>query len=155
MDVMGPCPPKGTIVSTPPLRRLATWLAVPIVGVAAALAGATPSQAAVGCSASFQLGLDWDADSGSTPGFFGDFTVTNTGDTAMAGWQISATFAPGVVLHQWWNVDLLAMSPARLGNKAHNGALSPGSSTSFGIHALKSPAFPQLMEPAQVVCAVA
>ena len=106
------------------LRRLGTWLALPVVALAATLSVATPSQAAAACSTSYRVAFRWPG------GYQGMITLTNTGDQDTRTWQIALTFRTGTQRVSYTNAVLIVDSPTAptIGDAVWNGVLRPGGS---------------------------
>lgn len=64
-----------------------------------------------------------------------NYTVTNTGSSAVSGWTVQLTFPHQVNVSNAWNAQLSASSGSQLtvGSASYNGALQPGQSASFGM----------------------
>ena len=60
--------------------------------------------------------------------------MTSPGTRSTAGWTVTWTFPDGQLISQLWNGRLTQNSAAvTVGNMDYNGALPPGSSTTFGF----------------------
>ncbi|MCG8926296.1 cellulose binding domain-containing protein [Lentzea sp. CC55] len=71
-------------------------------------------------------------------GFQAEVTVTNPGATATTGWTVRFTLPGGHVVTQLWGGT--ASGQVTVTNAAYNGAIGPGSSTTFGFIASGSSA---------------
>ncbi|GAA4966353.1 cellulase family glycosylhydrolase [Actinoplanes utahensis] len=92
-------------------------------GVTTASGGGGESQ---GCSATFTTAGSWSG------GFQMAVTVTNTGTAARTGWTVSWTYPSGTTVASLWN-GVLGTPAVTVRNAAHNGALAPGASATFGF----------------------
>ncbi|WP_229891113.1 glycoside hydrolase family 18 chitinase [Streptomyces mashuensis] len=99
---------------------------------AGALAGAAavPAHAAAAPSATAQFvkTSDWGT------GFQGQWTVKNTGTTALDGWSVEWDFSSGTTVASYW--DALVSSSGghyTAKNREYNGSIAPGASVSFGF----------------------
>jgi hypothetical protein len=130
-----------------------TWLALPLLAVTAAMAVATPSQAAVGCSASYHLVRQWPPPADVSHGYHGEITVTNTGDEHTRGWQLAVTFPLGTRQIIWTSVQVVvdSLTSPTVANAPWNGVLSPGSSFTF-IVVVSAPFIPQSTGPTSITC---
>jgi cellulose 1,4-beta-cellobiosidase len=90
----------------------------------ALLTPATPALAAAGCTATYSVPTDWGA------GFTAQFTVTNTGTTAITGWTITYSYTQGQTLQNGWNGTWTEGSGGAVTvvNAPYNGSLAPGAS---------------------------
>ncbi|MEV4701817.1 cellulose binding domain-containing protein [Actinoplanes sp. NPDC049316] len=80
------------------------------------------------CAATFKVVNSWQG------GFQADATVTNTGSAATTGWRVSWTLPAGQTISQVWNGSLSSSGgTATVTNASYNGALAPGSGTTFGM----------------------
>lgn len=77
-----------------------------------------------GCTATYRTLNSWDG------GFQAEVTVANTGTTATRGWSVALSIASGRTIGSLWNGTLTG---ATVTNVAHNGALAPSASTTFGF----------------------
>lgn len=69
-------------------------------------------------------------------GLTANVTVTNTGSTALNGWELGFTLPSGQAITSSWNAALTGSSGAVTArNIAWNGAIPAGGSTSFGFQA--------------------
>ncbi|WP_345561720.1 glycoside hydrolase family 3 N-terminal domain-containing protein [Nonomuraea rosea] len=83
-----------------------------------------------GCAATAATQSQWGN------GYVIQVNVTNTGTTALNAWTVTFTLPPDHGLTGSWNGTLTANGQTITArNAAHNGALAPGASTSFGFQA--------------------
>ncbi|MGV9993274.1 glycosyl hydrolase family 18 protein [Streptomyces sp. NPDC003374] len=95
-----------------------------LVGLAAA-----PAQAAGTATATYTKTSDWGT------GFGGQWTVKNTGTTAISSWTVEWDFPSGTSVTSAWDADVTSSGnhwTAR--NKSYNGSIAPGASVSFGFN---------------------
>lgn len=79
-----------------------------------------------GCSATFATVSSWNG------GFQAEVTVKNTGTTAATAWTVNWTYPATTTVMSLWN-GVLGTPTVTVRNAAHNGALTPGASTTFGF----------------------
>jgi alpha-L-fucosidase 2 len=90
-------------------------------------ASASPSPSSAGARAAYAVTSSWSG------GFQAEVTVT-AGATAIRGWTVSWTFPGGQAISQVWNGTYTQSGPnVTVTNAAYNGALAPGTATSFGL----------------------
>jgi aryl-phospho-beta-D-glucosidase BglC (GH1 family) len=77
-----------------------------------------------GCTAVFRVVNPWEG------GFQGEVEVTNTGTTTTRSWSVELAVADGRTIGSLWNGVLTGSTVT---NAAHNGALAPDASTTFGF----------------------
>ncbi|MFI7388100.1 cellulase family glycosylhydrolase [Streptomyces sp. NPDC049813] len=83
-----------------------------------------------GCTATYKVSSDWGS------GFNADVTVTGTGTAATKSWQVTWDWPGNQTVTSMWNATSTQTGrTVTARNAAHNGALAPGSSTSFGFGA--------------------
>ncbi|WP_084598599.1 cellulose binding domain-containing protein [Actinoplanes subtropicus] len=88
----------------------------------------SPSTPAGGCSATYKITSSWSG------GFQGEVTVTNNAEAASTGWRTGFTYADGQQVSQFWSTDLTQNgATVTASNVSYNGALAPGSSTTYGF----------------------
>jgi cellulase/cellobiase CelA1 len=70
------------------------------------------------------------------PGGFGaNVTFTNTGSTAINGWNLTWTFPNGQTITQLWNGNYTQSGgTVSVTNASYNGTIAPGGSTNFGFN---------------------
>ncbi|WP_305784451.1 cellulose binding domain-containing protein [Symbioplanes lichenis] len=103
---------------------------------AAAVAVATPAEAAAGCKVDYQVSSQW-------PGGFGaSVAITNLGD-AVSSWTLAFTFPGGQTVTQLWNgVHTQSGANVTVRNAAWNGSLATGATTTIGFNGSGSGAAP-------------
>ncbi|WP_433056603.1 cellulose binding domain-containing protein [Dactylosporangium sp. CS-033363] len=80
------------------------------------------------CTATYKVVSQWGGN------FQGEVAVTNTSSAASTGWTATFTFANGQQVSQVWNATVTQTGAAVTArNVGYNGALAPGSGTSFGF----------------------
>ncbi|MDQ1288698.1 MAG: hypothetical protein QG622_2264 [Actinomycetota bacterium] len=80
-----------------------------------------------GCTAAYAMTNQWDG------GFQAEIKVT-AGVAAIKGWKVTWTFTNGQTVSQSWNTKITTSgNSVTAANVEHNGALSPGGSTTFGL----------------------
>ena len=84
-------------------------------------------------TATFTIQNDWQT------GFTGQVTITNTGTTAVTGWQIELDTIDQMTAS--WNGTIVSQSPGKyvVSNAAWNGSLAPGASATFGFNLNRAP----------------
>ncbi|WP_326703483.1 glycoside hydrolase family 18 chitinase [Streptomyces cyaneofuscatus] len=126
-------PPRRSRFRWMPLRRgrskvIAglTALAVPF----AAMVGlATPAAAATSATATFTKKSDWGS------GFEGQWTVKNTGTTALSSWTIEWDYPAGTRVNSAWDATVTNSGNRWTAkNLGWNGNIAPGASLSFGFN---------------------
>ncbi|MEU6074362.1 lytic polysaccharide monooxygenase [Micromonospora sp. NPDC047074] len=79
------------------------------------------------CTATYRVTGQW------TGGFQGEVQVT-AGGGAIRGWSVTWTYADGQQITSAWNATVTSSGTRVVArNAAHNGALGPGASTTFGF----------------------
>ncbi|MEI7034691.1 glycoside hydrolase family 18 chitinase [Streptomyces pratensis] len=103
-----------------------TALAVPL----AAMVGlASPASAATSATATYTKKSDWGT------GFEGQWTVKNTGTTALSSWTVEWDFPSGTSVGSAWDASVTGSGTHWTAkNLSWNGSLPPGSSISFGFN---------------------
>ncbi|MFJ9375703.1 glycosyl hydrolase family 18 protein [Streptomyces sp. NPDC101455] len=96
----------------------------------AALVGlAAPAEAASTATASFTKSSDWGT------GFGGQWTVKNTGTSAISSWTVEWDFPSGTSVTSAWDADVTnAGNHWTAKNKSYNGTIAAGASVSFGFN---------------------
>ncbi|QFZ74235.1 chitinase [Streptomyces fagopyri] len=96
----------------------------------AALVGlASPAHAATSATATYTKTQDWGT------GFGGQWTVKNTGTTAISSWTIQWDFPSGTSVTSAWDADVTNSGTHWTAkNKSYNGTLAAGASVSFGFN---------------------
>ncbi|MEV7274754.1 glycoside hydrolase family 18 chitinase [Streptomyces bacillaris] len=103
-----------------------TALAVPF----AAMVGlASPASAATSATATYTKKSDWGS------GFEGQWTVKNTGTTALSSWTIEWDFPAGTSVGSAWDATVTNSGTRWTAkNLGWNGSIAPGASVSFGFN---------------------
>ncbi|MFJ9977022.1 glycosyl hydrolase family 18 protein [Streptomyces cyaneofuscatus] len=103
-----------------------TALAVPF----AAMVGlATPAAAATSATATYTKKSDWGS------GFEGQWTVKNTGTTALSSWTIEWDYPAGTRVNSAWDATVTNSGNRWTAkNLGWNGSIAPGASLSFGFN---------------------
>ncbi|MDT9684501.1 cellulose binding domain-containing protein [Streptomyces sp. TRM76323] len=119
---------------SPTVRRLWTRttavLACLVIPLAALVGLAAPAQAAE-AKATYQKTQDWGS------GFAGQWTVKNTGTTAISGWTVSWDFPAGTSVASAWDATVTNSGTRWTAkNASYNGTLAPGASVSFGFNGI-------------------
>jgi alpha-galactosidase len=136
--------PTRTVTATPTRTVTATPTRTPTPTATRTPAPTSTSQGTVACNAAYRITNSWPG------GFQGEVAVTSTGTRSSAGWTVTWTFPDGQVISQLWNGRLTQTTTAvTVGNLDYNGALPPGSSTTFGFIASGSMAN---RPPSDVAC---
>lgn len=92
--------------------------------------GGTPPPGGSGCTATYSVTSSWSG------GFQAQVVVNNTGGAATHGWTLGWTFPDGQRISNSWNGNATQSgSSVSVTNAGYNGALSPGSSATFGFTA--------------------
>ncbi|MEU0036087.1 glycoside hydrolase family 18 chitinase [Streptomyces sp. NPDC006333] len=96
----------------------------------AALVGlASPAHAATSATATYTKTQDWGT------GFGGQWTVKNTGTTAISSWTINWDFPSGTSVTSAWDADVTNSGTHWTAkNRSYNGTLAAGASVSFGFN---------------------
>ena len=88
-----------------------------------------PTTPGSGCSAEYAVANQWQG------GFQGQVTVTNTGATTTAGWQVEFTFADGQQISQSWQADVTQTgATVRATSAEWNGRLAAGREHRVRVH---------------------
>ncbi|MET0132326.1 MAG: cellulose binding domain-containing protein [Kibdelosporangium sp.] len=103
---------------------------IALAGVVLALpAVPAVAQAAPNLEAAFTQPSVWDS------GYGGDYTLTNTGDTATSSWVVEFDLPSGsTVSSSWSSVRTQSGQHYKFTNATHNGVINPGASKSFGFN---------------------
>ncbi|WP_206304650.1 cellulose binding domain-containing protein, partial [Streptomyces sp. B27] len=103
-----------------------TALAVPF----AAMVGlASPASAATSATATYTKKSDWGS------GFEGQWTVKNTGTTALSSWTIEWDYPSGTRVNSAWDATVTNSGTRWTAkNLGWNGSIAPGASVSFGFN---------------------
>jgi hypothetical protein len=88
----------------------------------------SPPPGGAACAASYQVVSTWPG------GFQADVAVSSTGSASTRGWQVQWALGSGQSINQIWNGSASTSGgTATVTNAAYNGALAPGSGSSFGL----------------------
>ncbi|MEV0488714.1 glycoside hydrolase family 18 chitinase [Streptomyces atratus] len=118
----------GIGLATTRTRAMAGLTAL-LLPLAAMVGLATPAQAATSATATYLKKSDWGT------GFEGQWTVKNTGTTALSSWTIEWDFPSGTSVTSAWDATVTSSGThwtAR--NAGWNGSVAPGASVSFGFN---------------------
>jgi cellulose 1,4-beta-cellobiosidase len=119
--------------------KVAHWLAVGALSLAAIGASTSPAAAAPGCSVTYQAS-PW-TESPGVGGFTANLTVTNTGDP-VSGWTLVVTLPAGQSFTQGWSANWSASGTTLTAtNLDWNANLGTGGSTSIGFNGRWTGAF--------------
>ncbi|MFF5253416.1 glycoside hydrolase family 3 N-terminal domain-containing protein [Streptomyces leeuwenhoekii] len=88
-----------------------------------------PTPAPKACTAQFRVASSWSG------GYQAEMTVKNTGTSPLTGWSVAWDLGGATVTSLWNGSLTVSQGRATVRNTAHNGALSPGATTSFGFTA--------------------
>ncbi len=112
--------------------KVAHWVAVGALSLAAIAASTSPTAAAVTCSATVQAS-PW-TESPGVGGYTANLTVTNTGDP-ISGWTVRSTLPAGQSLSQGWSANWVASGTTLTATPLDwNTNLGTGASTSIGFN---------------------
>ncbi|MFB7208366.1 glycosyl hydrolase family 18 protein [Streptomyces sp. NPDC056255] len=100
-----------------------------LLPLAAMVGLASPAEAATSATASFVKKSDWGS------GFEGQWTVKNTGTTALSSWTIEWDFPSGTAVGSAWDATVTSSGTHWTAkNLGWNGSVAPGASVSFGFN---------------------
>jgi alpha-galactosidase len=120
--------PTRTATPTPTRTGTATPTRTPTPTATGTPTPTSTAPGTVACTAAYRITNSWPG------GFQGEVDVTSTGTRTTAGWTVTWTFPDGQVISQLWNGRLTQNAAAvSVGSMDYNGALPPGSSTTFGF----------------------
>ncbi|MET8937166.1 glycoside hydrolase family 18 chitinase [Streptomyces rubiginosohelvolus] len=109
--------------------KVVAGLTALVVPLAAMVGLATPASAATSATATYTKKSDWGS------GFEGQWTVKNTGTTALSSWTIEWDFPSGTAAGSAWDANLTKSGNHYTAkNLAWNGTVAPGASVSFGFN---------------------
>ncbi len=109
--------------------KVVAGLTALVVPLAAMVGLATPASAAASATATYTKKSDWGS------GFEGQWTVKNTGTTALSSWTIEWDFPSGTSAGSAWDANLTKSGNHYTAkNLAWNGTVAPGASISFGFN---------------------
>ncbi|MFF2204400.1 glycosyl hydrolase family 18 protein [Streptomyces sp. NPDC058145] len=110
-------------------HRAAAGFATLLLPLAGLVGLASPAQAAANATASFTKTSDWGT------GFGGQWTVKNTGTSAISSWTVEWDFPSGTSVTSAWDADVTNSGTHWTAkNKSYNGGIAPGASVSFGFN---------------------
>ncbi len=102
--------------------------AAAVVGLASAPSHATPAPKATSVTAAFAKTSDWGT------GFQGEWTVKNTGTTAVNGWTVEWDFPATTTVGSFWDALITGSGTHFTAkNREYNGAIAPGAAVTFGF----------------------
>ncbi|MFC7873836.1 glycosyl hydrolase family 18 protein [[Kitasatospora] papulosa] len=100
-----------------------------LLPLAAMVGLASPAEAATSATASYVKKSDWGT------GFEGQWTVKNTGTTALSSWTIEWDFPSGTAVGSAWDASVTSSGTHWTAkNLGWNGTVAPGASISFGFN---------------------
>ncbi|MEV5577353.1 glycoside hydrolase family 18 chitinase [Streptomyces parvus] len=109
--------------------KVVAGLTALVVPLAAMVGLATPASAATSATATYTKKSDWGS------GFEGQWTVKNTGTTALSSWTIEWDFPSGTAAGSAWDANLTKSGNHYTAkNLSWNGTVAPGASVSFGFN---------------------
>ncbi|WP_335935621.1 glycoside hydrolase family 18 chitinase [Streptomyces sp. PTD5-9] len=100
-----------------------------LLPLAAMVGLASPAEAATSATATYLKKSDWGS------GFEGQWTVKNTGTTALSSWTVEWDFPTGTAVGSAWDATVTGSGTHWTAkNLSWNGSLAPGASISFGFN---------------------
>ncbi|MET8170884.1 glycoside hydrolase family 18 chitinase [Streptomyces clavifer] len=100
-----------------------------LLPLAAMVGLASPAEAATSATATYVKKSDWGT------GFEGQWTVKNTGTTALSSWAIEWDFPSGTAVGSAWDATVTSSGTHWTAkNLGWNGTVAPGASVSFGFN---------------------
>ncbi|NEC18920.1 glycoside hydrolase family 18 chitinase [Streptomyces parvus] len=109
--------------------KVVAGLTALVVPLAAMVGLASPASAATSATATYTKKSDWGS------GFEGQWTVKNTGTTALSSWTIEWDFPSGTAAGSAWDANLTKSGNHYTAkNLSWNGTVAPGASVSFGFN---------------------
>ncbi|MFB9571230.1 glycoside hydrolase family 18 chitinase [Streptomyces yanii] len=109
--------------------RVMAGLTALLLPLAAMVGLAAPAQAATSATATYLKKSDWGT------GFEGQWTVKNTGTTALSSWTIEWDFPSGTSVTSAWDATVTNSGTHWTAkNVGWNGSVAPGASVSFGFN---------------------
>jgi len=109
--------------------RAVAGFATLLLPLAALVGLAAPAQAASTATATFTKTSDWGT------GFGGQWTVKNTGTSAISSWTVEWDFPSGTSVTSAWDADVTNSGTHWTAkNKSYNGTIAAGASVSFGFN---------------------
>jgi chitinase len=117
-------------IPTPSGRsKVVAGLTALVVPLAAMVGLASPASAATSATATYTKKSDWGS------GFEGQWTVKNTGTTALSSWTIEWDFPSGTSVGSAWDATVTSSGTHWTAkNLSWNGSVAPGASISFGFN---------------------
>ncbi|MFJ4869538.1 glycosyl hydrolase family 18 protein [Streptomyces sp. NPDC088757] len=110
-------------------HRAAAGLTALVLPLAAMVGLATPAEAATSATATYTKTQDWGT------GFGGNWTVKNTGTTALTSWTVEWDYPAGTAVTSAWDATVTSSGTHWTAkNVGWNGTLAPGASVSFGYN---------------------
>ena len=118
---------------------------LPAIGMAAVLAaGGTVAALAANGSAAPSLTVSYQTTSSWGTGYTGQYTITNFGAAATAGWTLGFRLPGGASLSSLWNgADKVSDGQVTVTNAGWDGAIEPGATANVGFVVDGSAAAPQ------------
>ncbi|MEU9621578.1 MULTISPECIES: glycoside hydrolase family 18 chitinase [unclassified Streptomyces] len=109
--------------------RAVAGLTALLLPLAAMVGLASPAEAATSATATYLKKSDWGS------GFEGQWTVKNTGTTALSSWTIEWDFPSGTAVGSAWDATVTGSGTHWTAkNLGWNGSVAPGASISFGFN---------------------
>ncbi|MFG2597605.1 glycosyl hydrolase family 18 protein [Streptomyces sp. NPDC048462] len=109
--------------------RAVAGLTALLLPLAAMVGMASPAEAATSATATYVKKSDWGS------GFEGQWTVKNTGTTALSSWTIEWDFPAGTGVGSAWDATVTSSGNHWTAkNLGWNGSVAPGASVSFGFN---------------------
>ncbi|MFE4332016.1 glycosyl hydrolase family 18 protein [Streptomyces sp. NPDC056831] len=109
--------------------RAVAGLTALLLPLAAMIGLASPAEAATSATATYLKKSDWGS------GFEGQWTVKNTGTTALSSWTIEWDFPSGTTVSSAWDATVTSSGTHWTAkNVGWNGSVAPGASVSFGFN---------------------
>ncbi|MFD0042008.1 glycosyl hydrolase family 18 protein [Streptomyces anulatus] len=109
--------------------KVVAGLTALVVPLAAMVGLAAPASAAASATATYTKKSDWGS------GFEGQWTVKNTGTTALSSWTVEWDFPSGTTAGSAWDATLTSSGGHYTAkNLSWNGSVAPGASISFGFN---------------------
>ncbi|MEV0781462.1 glycoside hydrolase family 18 chitinase [Streptomyces sp. NPDC050423] len=109
--------------------RAVAGLTALLLPLAAMVGMASPAEAATSATATYLKKSDWGS------GFEGQWTVKNTGTTALSSWTIEWDFPSGTAVGSAWDATVTSSGTHWTAkNVGWNGSVAPGASVSFGFN---------------------
>ncbi|GAA2998919.1 glycoside hydrolase family 18 chitinase [Streptomyces fulvorobeus] len=100
-----------------------------LLPLAAMVGLASPAEAATSATATYVKKSDWGS------GFEGQWTVKNTGTTALSSWTVEWDFPSGTAVGSAWDATVTGSGTHWTAkNLSWNGSVAPGASISFGFN---------------------